>query len=36
VTEYSATTLISGGILAELDSYGNLIIDLIDLGKLSG
>src|SRR5438552_5090183 len=28
VTEYSATTLISGGILAELDSYGNLIINL--------
>jgi N-methylhydantoinase A len=28
VTEYSATTLISGGILAELDAYGNLIINL--------
>src|SRR5205809_2117516 len=28
VTEYSATTLVSGGILAELDSYGNLIINL--------
>src|SRR2546425_2812096 len=33
VTEYSATTLIPSGILAELDSCGNLIIDL---GELSG
>jgi len=36
VAEYSATTLVPRGTLAELDSYGNLIIDLIDLGKLSG
>lgn len=33
VTEYSATTLIPSGILAELASHGNLIIDL---RKLSG
>src|SRR3989442_9644172 len=36
LTEYAATTLIPSGSAPELDSYGNLIIDLIDLGKLSG